>query len=281
MELEVLRERFFEGVLRYRFVETLGRGKTGAVFRAVDRDTGRIVALKVFAPRPGADEGELRARFRREIGLNLRIDHPSVARVFGSGTSAGIPYIEMEYVPGRTLRAILDDEGVMGLEPELAAAVVRGAAIGIHAAHLAGILHRDLKPSNLMVRETGGVSVLDFGFARDADATGFSHASQVLGSPPYMAPDRSLGEEATVESDVYSLGVIAFEALTGHPPFQGPGPVALALKHVSEPVPDDLSLVPGLSDAVREAILVALAKRPADRFSSALALADALQAPDP
>jgi serine/threonine-protein kinase len=281
MELEVLRERFFEGVSRYRYVETLGRGKTGAVFQALDRDTGRVLALKVFAPRPGADEGELLARFRREVGLNLRVDHPAVARAFGFGTAGDIPFIEMEYVPGRTLRAILDDEGVMGLDPPYAAEIVRGAAIGTHAAHLAGILHRDLKPSNLMVREAGGVSVLDFGFARDTSASSVSHDSQILGSPPYTAPERSLGGEATVESDVYSLGVIAFESLTGHVPFRAASPVALALKHVSEPIPDDLFLVPDLPERLRDAVLRALAKSPADRFGSALSFADALRPADP
>lgn len=281
MELDLLRERFFEGAPRYRYVETLGRGRSGAVFQAVERGTGRVVALKVFAPRRGGDEEELLARFQREIELNLRVDHPSVARAFGSGTAAGIPYIEMEVVPGRTLRAILDEEGVMGLDPPVAAAIVRGAAVGTHAAHLAGVLHRDLKPSNLMVRETGGVSVLDFGFARDETDSAYSRDSRILGSPPYMAPERSLGGRASPESDVYSLGVIAFEALTGHTPFQGSNPVALALKHASEPVPDDLSLVPSLPRRLRDAVLQALAKRPEERFRTALALADALGPSDP
>jgi serine/threonine-protein kinase len=281
MEPEVLRGRFFEAVSRYRCVGTLGRGRTGTVFQAVDRDSGRVVALKVFAPRPGADDEELLARFRREVALNLRIDHPAVARVFGFGTAGGIPFIEMEYVPGRTLRAILDEEGLLGLDPAAAASIVRGAAAGAHAAHLAGILHRDLKPSNLMVRDSGGISILDFGFARDERSSGISHDSRVLGSPPYMAPECSLGEPATPASDVYSLGIIAFEALSGHPPFQAGSPVALALKHVTEPVPDDLSLVPDLPASVREAVLRALAKRPADRFPSALSFGDALRAPDP
>ena len=280
MELEVLRERFFEGASQYRYVETLGRGKTGAVFHALERPTGRILALKVFSPRPGADREELLARFNREVSLNLRIDHPSVARAYRSGTAGEIPFIEMEYVPGRTLRAILDDEGVMGLEPSSAARTVRGAAVGVHAAHRAGILHRDLKPSNLMIRESGAVSVLDFGFARDTIGPGISHDSLVFGSPQYLAPEVSLGEKASVESDVYSLGVIAFEALTGHPPFVGENPVALALKHCMERVPDDLSYVPDLPDGVREAVLRALGKRPEDRFGTALALADALAPPD-
>jgi serine/threonine-protein kinase len=280
MELEVLRERFFAGVSRYRYVETLGRGRTGAVFQAVDRDSGRLLALKVFAPKAGADYGELLARFRREVGLNLRIDHPAVARAYGFGTAGDIPFIEMEYVPGRTLRDILDDEGVMGLEPAYAAGILRGAALGTHAAHSAGILHRDLKPSNLMVKESGGVSVLDFGFAREAAGSGISHDSQILGAPQYMAPERSLGEPATVASDVYSLGVIAFETLTGRPPFFADNPVALALKHVSERVPDDLSLLPDLPDGLREAVLRSLAKRPAERFASAFAFAGALAGAD-
>ena len=281
MEPEVLRGRFFEAVSRYRCVGTLGRGRTGAVFQAVERDSGRMVALKVFSPRPGADHEELLARFRREVALNQRIDHPGVAKVFGFGTAGDIPFIEMEYVPGRTLRAILDDEGLLGLAPAMAAGIVTGAAAGAHAAHGAGILHRDLKPSNLMVRESGGVSILDFGFARDEGSSGISHDSLVLGSPPYMAPECSLGHPATPESDVYSLGVIAFEALTGHPPFLAGSPVALALKHVSEPVPDDLSLVPDLPESVRDAVLRALAKRPADRFRSALSFGDALRPADP
>ncbi|HEX7579213.1 MAG TPA: serine/threonine-protein kinase [Thermoanaerobaculia bacterium] len=281
MELEALRERFFEGVSRYRYVETLGRGKTGAVFKALDRDTGRLLALKVFAPKPGADYEELLTRFRREVGLNLRIDHPAVARTYGFGTVGDIPFIEMEYVPGKTLREILDDEGVMGLEPSYAATILRNAAVGTHAAHAAGVLHRDLKPSNLMVRESGSVSVLDFGFARDTSGPSITHTSQVLGSPQYMAPELSLGEPASVQSDVYSLGVIAFEALTGHPPFLADNPVALALKHLSERVPDDLSLVPALPVTVRETVLHALGKRPVDRFRTAIAFADALSVVDP
>ncbi len=281
MELEVLRQRFFEGVSRYRYIETLGRGKTGAVFKALDRDTGRLLALKVFAPKPGADYGELLSRFRLEVGINLRIDHPAVARAYGFGTAGEIPFIEMEYVPGRTLREILDEEGVMGLEPSYAATILRATAVGTHAAHAAGVLHRDLKPSNLMVRESGSVSVLDFGFARDTSGSSITHDSQILGSPQYMAPELSLGEPASVQSDVYSLGVIAFEALTGHPPFFADNPVSLALKHVSERVPDDLSLVPDLSAMVRETVLRALGKRPVERFRTALAFADALAVADP
>ncbi len=280
MELEALRERFFEGVSRYRYVETLGRGRTGAVFKALDRDTGRILAIKVFAPRPGADYGELLARFRLEVAINLKIDHPAVARAYGFGTVGTAPFIEMEYVPGRTLRAILDEEGAMGLEPACAAGIVRGASIGTHAAHEAGILHRDLKPSNLMVRESGAVSILDLGFARDTSGPGITLDSQILGSPQYLAPEVSRGEKASVESDVYSLGVIAFEAFTGHPPFLADNPVALALKHVSERVPDDLSAVPDLPESVRDAVLRALAKAPADRFRTALAFADALVSAD-
>ena len=281
MEPGVLRERFFEAASRYRCVGTLGQGRTGTVFQAVHRDSGRVVALKVFAPRPGADHEELLARFRREVALNSRIDHPAVAKAYGFGTAGDIPFIEMEYVPGRTLRAILDEEGLLGLDPAVAVAIVGAAAAGAHAAHGAGILHRDLKPSNLMVRDSGGVSILDFGFARDEVPSGISHDDRVLGSPPYMAPECSLGNAATPESDVYSLGVIAFEALTGHPPFLAGNPVALALKHVSEPVPDDLSLVPDLPENVRDAVLRALAKNPADRFPSARSFGDALQGADP
>jgi serine/threonine-protein kinase len=277
MDLDALRDRFFRGVSRYRYVEMLGQGTTGAVFQALDRDSGRVLALKVFAPKPGADYDQLLARFRREVGLNLRIDHPSVARAYGFGTAGEIPFIEMEYVPGRTLRAILDEEGELGLEADRAAEIVGAAAVGVHAAHRVGILHRDLKPSNLMVRESGGVSILDFGFARDQESSKITHDSQVLGSPLYMAPEVFQGEPATPRSDVYALGVIAFETLTGHAPFHGENPIILALSHISDPVPDDLRLFPGVPESLREAVHRALAKKPADRFGTATEFAEALE----
>jgi serine/threonine-protein kinase len=184
----------------------------------------------------------------------------------------------MEYVRGRTLRAILDDEGEMGLEPQRALGIIREAAIATAAAHGAGILHRDLKPSNLIVREKGGVSILDFGFAREQSPDGLrlTHASQILGTPQYMSPEQALGEDATERTDVYALGIIAFEVVTGHVPFQAANAVALALKHLHEPVPDDLQLFPGFSRQARAAIIRALAKNPADRFQTALAFSRAL-----
>jgi serine/threonine protein kinase/CheY-like chemotaxis protein len=261
------RERFFRGTPRYQWRSTLGRGGMGIVFLAKDLDLDDDVAIKVLQPTFDGNEKELLSRFKREIQLNRKIKHPNVARIHDFGMSGEYPYITMEYIAGKDLKTIIAERKRI---PEGdAVTVLRQLARGTQAAHELGIIHRDLKPQNIMLEEGGAVAILDFGLARGRTNQGLTADSIVLGTPHYIAPEQAMGGEADARSDLYSIGIIAYEMLTGGLPFVGDTPIATALKQVTEPVPPTLAALPDVSTGLKTIVLRLLEKNPIDRFASA------------
>ena len=267
MNLDRLRQKFFEGLTRYRWLETVGRGGMGIVFRAQDLDLEEVVAIKVLSPDWETDDQQLLQRFKREINLNRKIKHPNVARIHDFGMSGDFPYITMEYVPGSDLRTIIQREG--RLSQARAISILRQIALGSDAAHKLGIIHRDLKSQNVMVEDSGAVAILDFGLARGKTTEQLTLDSVMVGTPHYMSPEQALGRPTDARSDVYSIGVMAYECLTGHVPYDGESPLVIAMKHVSEPPPDDLRHHTNVAPEFIAIAYRALAKDPAARFESA------------
>src|ERR1035441_9688782 len=267
MNLERLRQRFFEGLTRYRWQETVGRGGMGIVFKAQDLDLDDVVAIKVLSPDWETDDQQLLQRFKREINLNRKIKHPNVARIHDFGTSNDFPYITMEYVPGKDLRTIIQIEGK--LPQARAISILRQIALGTEAAHKLGIIHRDLKSQNVMVEDSGAVAILDFGLARGKTTEQLTLDSVMVGTPHYMSPEQALGRPTDARSDVYSIGVMAYEILTGNVPFDGESPLVIAMKHVSEPPPNDLRKATDVTPELIAITYKALAKEPSSRFASA------------
>ncbi len=274
MNLETFRAQFFAGAPRYQWIETLGRGGTGVVYKALDRELGDVVAIKVLLADFGEDDGATVARFKREINLNRRINHPNVARMYEFGTSAGRPYITMEFIPGKELSALVAEE--TRLPPARAIPILRQILEGTAAAHVQGIVHRDLKSANVLVGEGDLVSILDFGLARMQSSERLTIDAVVLGTPHYISPEQALGKPADARSDIYSIGVIAFETLSGSLPFPADSVLAIAMKHVTDPIPGNLALCRDVSLRLRGAVHKALAKNPDDRFQSAEAFDEEL-----
>ncbi|MGE5346344.1 MAG: protein kinase domain-containing protein, partial [Acidithiobacillales bacterium] len=267
MNLDRLRDRFFEGAPRYRWIETIGRGGMGIVFRVHDLELDEQVAIKVLSPDWETDDQQLLTRFKREINLNRKIKHPNVARIHDFGMSGDFPYITMEFVPGIDLRTLIQREG--RIPPPTAISILRQIALGSDAAHRLGIVHRDLKSQNVMVEESGAVAILDFGLARGKQSVTLTLDSVMVGTPHYMSPEQALGRPTDARSDVYSIGVMGFEMLTGKVPFDGESPLVIAMKHVSEAIPDDMSRFPDVSPELHAIVLRALEKNPDARFPSA------------
>lgn len=263
------------GSNRYRLLERIATGGMGEVWRGRDTRLHREVAVKLLKHEYAGDAG-FRARFTAEARNAASLHHPGIASVFDYGEgdvgTAGRPYLVMELVPGQPLSALL--RGGVPLPPEQARDVALQTAEALAISHQAGLVHRDIKPGNLLLTPQGQVKITDFGIARAADALALTKIGEVLGTPQYLAPEQAEGLTATPASDVYALGAVLFTMLAGRPPFQAGSPVATALAHLHQPVPQLPDGVPGDLAAITRR---ALAKQPADRYADAGALAAALR----
>jgi len=268
---------FVDAASRYDLVDRIATGGMGEVWRATDTVLGRTVAVKLLKAEY-ADDATFRTRFEEEARNAAALHHPNVASVFDFGeapveqSGAPRPFLVMELVEGEPLSMLLRPGEPVA--PTIAVELVAQAAEGVAAAHAAGIVHRDLKPGNLLVTADGQVKITDFGIARAAAAVPLTTTGQIVGTPHYLSPEQADGGSATVASDVYALGVVLFECLTGGRPFTGETPVAVALAHLRQPVPELPDTVPAELQAV---VHMALAKDPAARFPDAAALAAALR----
>ena len=264
---------------RYRLDRLIAVGGMGEVWAATDTLLEREVAVKVLK-RDHADDPVFRARFAAEARHAAALHHPHVAGVLDYAElpreedpdAAPQPFLVMERVKGQPLSALLVDQ--RPLEPAVAADLIAQAAEGVEAAHELGIVHRDVKPGNLLVTPLGQVKVTDFGIARAADALPLTVTGHLVGTPHYLSPEQAEGKGSTAASDVYSLGIVLFECLTGRKPFVGETPVATVLMQVRDPLPPLPDEVPR---RLQEIARRATAKDPADRFESAAAMAAALR----
>jgi eukaryotic-like serine/threonine-protein kinase len=257
---------------RYLILQRIGSGGMADVWLADDTHLQRRVALKVLHSRFAQDH-EFVARFRREAEAAAGLQHPNVVAVFDRGDVDGTYYIAMQHIEGRTLKQLID----AGLAPEEAARLIRQVLEGARFAHRHGIVHRDLKPQNVIVDAEGKATVTDFGIAR-AGVSEITQAGSVMGTPHYLSPEQAQGLEVTAVSDLYSIGVMLYEALTGRVPFEGDSAVAVAMKQVSQPPQRPSSINPRVSPALDAVVMRALEKEPGRRFQNADAFIAALDA---
>ena len=254
---------------RYRLTERIAGGGMGEVWRAEDDVLGRDVAVKILR-REYADDPTFLERFRAEARHTAGLSHANIAAVydFGEGQDeGGSPYLVMEYVPGEPLSTVVSREG--RLAPERTLDIIGQAALGLQAAHDAGVIHRDVKPGNILVTPDGEVKITDFGIARATNSVPLTQTGAIMGTAYYISPEQASGQSVTPGSDVYSLGVVAYECLTGRRPFDGDTPVSVALAQVSQVPP---ALPEDLPEPVRDLVMQMLAKEPAARPTSAGAL---------
>jgi len=259
---------------RYAVGELLGRGGMAEVFGGTDRILDRPIAIKVLGSWL-AHDATFVERFRREALAAARVSHPNLVAVYDAGAEDGTPYIVMERVPGETLAEALGREG--RLEPARAARIAAEVARALGVAHAAGIVHRDVKPGNVMVTPDGRTKLMDLGIARSLDGETITRASTVLGTAGYVSPEQVRGERVDARSDLYSLGCVLYETVTGRPPFEADNPVAVAYRHIHEDPALPSEVVPGLPPSIDAVTRRAMAKDPEGRFASADELAAALE----
>jgi serine/threonine-protein kinase len=258
---------------RYRVLGRLGSGGMSEVYCAEDQQLGRKVALKVLAPR-FAEDHEFVERFRREASSAAALQHPNIVGIYDRGEWDGTYYIAMEFLDGRSLKDLVRERGP--LPPGFAADIVVQVLKALRFAHRRGVVHRDIKPHNVILDEEGRAKVTDFGIAR-AGASDITETGSIMGTAQYLSPEQAQGQRVDARSDLYAVGVLLYELLTGRPPFEGDSAVSVALKQVAEaPVPPS-RLNPAVTPALEAVVLRALRKDPAARFPDADAFIAALE----
>ncbi|SDM63748.1 serine/threonine protein kinase [Fictibacillus solisalsi] len=258
---------------RYKLLEVIGDGGMAIVYRAKDLILDRDVAVKILRSEFSDDE-EFIKRFKREAEAATSLDHPHIVSIFDVGEENNVYFIVMEYVKGKTLKQYIREKGRLSVEESIQ--IIKQIASGMVAAHEHGIIHRDIKPHNILIDENGVAKVTDFGIALAITSATITHTNSVLGSVHYFSPEQARGGVANAKSDIYSLGVVLFEMLTGRVPFTGESPVSVALKHLQEDVPEPRKINPEIPQSVENIILKALTKNPIYRYDSALEMMDDL-----
>ncbi|EAR26178.1 serine/threonine kinase [marine actinobacterium PHSC20C1] len=256
---------------RYQLSSRVAIGGMGEVWQATDLVIGRTVAIKILKDEYLGDPGFLE-RFRAEARHAALVNHEGIANVFDYGEEEGSAYLVMELVPGEALSAIIERERV--LDPDRVLDMVAQTAAALQAAHAAGLVHRDIKPGNLLITPEGRVKITDFGIARIADQVPLTATGQVMGTVQYLSPEQASGHPASPTTDIYSLGIVAYEALAGRRPFTGESQVAIAMAQINE-TPPELPMT--VSEPVRNLVYACLAKSPGDRPASASHLSRAAQ----
>ena len=251
---------------RYRLERQIGAGATARVWVALDEVLERRVAIKMLATPIGGEADHIE-RFRREARAVAKLQHPHIVTVLDSGEHEGMPFIVLEFVDGETLKSRIQRVGRLTVTEALAFAIE--IARGLEAAHARGIVHRDVKPQNILLDAEGGAKITDFGIARSGGEDALTVGGHVLGTTDYVSPEQALGHAVTGQSDVYSLGVVLYESLTGAVPFSGSTHIAVATMHVREEMPDIQQRRPGVSAALAACVERATAKHLGRRYASA------------
>ncbi len=252
---------------RYEILQLLGEGGMGAVYKVRDREVNRLVALKMIRS-DLASNPEILARFTQELVLARQVTHRNVIRLFDLGEADGVKFITMDFIEGRDLKSLLTEKGK--LAPDEAIKVIGQVCRALDAAHTEGVVHRDLKPQNIMLDANRRVTVMDFGIARSAEMSGMTQTGALIGTPEYMSPEQARGQTAGVPSDLFTVGIIFYELLTGVTPYKSDTAMASLLKRTQErprpPIILDPSIPPGVSDVVMKCLEI----DPAKRYSSAV-----------
>jgi tRNA A-37 threonylcarbamoyl transferase component Bud32 len=249
---------------RYRLEARIGAGGMSTVYRATDVTLERQVAIKLMNREVASDSDQLE-RFRREARAVAQLSHPHIVGVIDAGEDDGRPYIVLEYVEGETLKDRIRRNGRLPITESVAYAIEIARALG--AAHARHIVHRDVKPQNVLIDPEGSAKVTDFGIARTLEEDGLTADGRVLGTTDYVSPEQALGRHVSGQSDLYSLGIVLYEMLTGEVPFKGENQVAVAMKHVREEIPDVQDKRPEVSAALAAVLETATAKRETDRYA--------------
>ncbi|HET9127899.1 MAG TPA: serine/threonine-protein kinase [Propionibacteriaceae bacterium] len=256
---------------RYRVSSRIASGGMGEVWSGTDLETEETLAIKIMHPHT-AEEQTFAARFREEARLAGELRHPNIVHVCDSGEDDGLAFMVMELVPGTTVAKLVASTGAQ--RPALVWSVMSQVAAALAVAHEHGIVHRDVKPSNILITADGVVKLSDFGIAHATDAVVETRMGEILGTPHYLSPEQAEGKRATPQSDLYALGVVAHEMLTGHKPFARDTPIATALAHLMSPPPELPERVP---EELAAMVLACLEKEPQDRPISAADLRDAVR----
>jgi serine/threonine protein kinase/tetratricopeptide (TPR) repeat protein len=266
--LETTTDELTRGTLlagRYEVIEELGSGGMGRVYRAYDKKIEEEVALKLIRPEIAAEKRTV-DRFRNEIKVARKITHKNVCRTHDLGEEGKALFITMEYVRGEDLKSLIRRTRI--LSTGTAVSIAKQVAEGLGEAHSLGVVHRDLKPSNVMIDKDGNAKIMDFGIARSLSGAGTTAEGAIIGTPEYMSPEQVDGKPADVRADIYALGVILFEMVTGRPPFEGETSLAIAHKHKYEPAPDPRTLNPQLPEDLGRLILRCLEKEREQRYQT-------------
>ena len=267
-----MREKVLAG--RYVLVEQIGVGGMAIVYRAIDRNTGHSVAVKVLKPEFNRD-AEFVSRFQREAEAASKMIHHNIVNLLDVGMDGDNRYLIMEYVRGKTLKEVIQEKGRISAPTAVQIAIRILSAL--QHAHQNGIIHRDIKPQNILMNADGHVKVADFGIARMANSSTLTRGDSVMGSVHYFSPEQAQGQGTDVTSDLYSVGVTLYEMLTGRVPFDGDSPVAIAMQHLHAQ-PDPIQrFAPDVPDAICHVCLKAMEKNPQYRYHSAREMASELR----
>jgi serine/threonine protein kinase len=250
-------------IRRYEMMEEVGRGNMAVVHRAKSLKTGHIVAIKLISEALKGDD-EFTTRFIREVEISRQLRHPNIVRLLAVDTNPAAMFMAMEFVDGRHLDLLIASRG-MPLKQALSLAIP--IADGFHYAHKRGLIHRDIKPSNIMVNTQGTPKILDFGLALGEGMSRLTMVGFSMGTPSYMAPEQLTTGEVDARSDQYSFGVVFYQMLAGHCPFEGGDPISIGMRHVKEAPPRLRAQRPEIPEALERLVLKMLAKKPSDRYA--------------
>src|SRR5690348_14805877 len=251
---------------RYEVLHLLGEGGMGAVYKVRDRELERFVALKVIRPELAA-RPEILQRFKQELILARQVTHKNVIRIFDLGEADSVKFITMEFIEGQDLKCLLRERGK--LSPDETMKIMAQVCRALEAAHNEGVIHRDLKPQNIMLDSQGRVTVMDFGIARSTEMNGMTQTGAFVGTPEYMSPEQAMGEHVDARSDLFTLGIIFYELLTGDTPFRADTFYAMLLNRTTRKARPPIEVDPSIPQQINEVVVRCLETSPDQRYQSA------------